>query len=101
VLAIVAAYHSESQDDSIVRFRNFPHRDRSTVRLIPGQFVKPFVKSHKNEFLETVGLTNALRAKPIARPKRQEVFELVARDWIEPPTPAFSGPLPMDLSRLE
>jgi hypothetical protein len=28
-------------------------------------------------------------------------FKVVARDWIEPPPPAFSGPLPMDLSRLE
>jgi hypothetical protein len=26
---------------------------------------------------------------------------MVARDGIEPPTPAFSGPLPMDLSGLE
>jgi hypothetical protein len=27
--------------------------------------------------------------------------KMVARDGIEPPTPAFQGPLPMDLSRLE
>lgn len=41
--------------------------DRHTVRIIPAQFVKPYVKSNKNDMIDAAAIAEAVTRRPSMR----------------------------------
>src|SRR3981081_3942036 len=55
------------------------HKQRHDVRLIPAQFVKPFVKSNKNDFIDAEAIAEAVKDKlpPSGPPRRARLSAAV------------------------
>jgi transposase len=61
------------------------------VQLIPAQFVKPFVKSNKNDFIDTEAIAEPLNARTCALFRSRRTISWICRQTIECATGSSRG----------